>query len=237
MLGGGGMGVVYKAEDLKLGRRVAIKFLPAEMASDPKAFERLEREARAASALDHPNICSIYELGEHEGQPFIVMQLLEGQTLRERIEIAGQQEEPLPRTRCSIWRCKSSTGLEAAHAEGHHPSRHQAGQHLHYQPRRSQDPGLRPGEDQSNEILPGQRSGPVKRLTETSASITPNGAFSNLRLTRTGTTVGTAHYMSPEQVRGETLDARTDLFSFGLVLYEMATGQRAFPGEHSGSGS
>ena len=115
LLGGGGMGVVYKAEDLKLGRRVAIKFLPGELAHDAKAFERFEREARAASALDHPNICSIYELGEHEGQPFLVMQLLEGQTLRELIESARQQNKPLPTSELIDLAMQVVTGLRAAH--------------------------------------------------------------------------------------------------------------------------
>src|ERR1700733_12779948 len=117
LLGGGGMGVVYKAEDLKLGRKVAVKFLPAEMAGDAKAFERLEREARAASALEHPNICPIYELGEHEGQPFIVMQLLEGQTLQEKIESANQQKRPLPASDVLDLALQIVAGLEAAHAK------------------------------------------------------------------------------------------------------------------------
>ena len=115
VLGGGGMGVVYKAEDLKLGRRVAIKFLPAELAHDARAFKRFEREARAASILDHPNICSIYELGEHEGQPFLVMQLLEGQTLRELIESARQQNQPLPTSELIDLAMQVVTGLRAAH--------------------------------------------------------------------------------------------------------------------------
>ena len=118
LLGGGGMGVVYKAEDLKLGRRVAIKFLPGELANDPKAFERLEREARAASALDHRNICSIYELDEHEGQPFIVMQLLEGQTLQEKLEAAAQQEKTLPLAEVLEVAIQVAEGLEAAHQKG-----------------------------------------------------------------------------------------------------------------------
>ena len=229
LVGGGGMGVVYKAEDLKLGRRVAIKFLPAEMASDPKAFERLEREARAASALEHPNICPIYELGEHEGQPFIVMQLLEGRTLQERIEIAGQQEEPLSKDEVLDLALQIVAGLEAAHEKGiiHRDikpanifitSRHEA---------KILDFGL--AKTMEREFA--RPNAPdLGAFAETSLAVTPKGAFSNLKLTRTGTTVGTAHYMSPEQVRDEPLDARTDLFSFGLVLYEMATRQRAFPG-------
>ncbi|MGC1452350.1 MAG: winged helix-turn-helix domain-containing protein, partial [Candidatus Sulfotelmatobacter sp.] len=115
VLGGGGMGVVYEAEDLKLNRRVAIKFLPEELGNDPKAVERFEREARAASALDHPNICSIYEFGEHEGQPFIVMQLLEGQTLRERIGVESQPGQPMPVNELLDLAIQITKGLEAAH--------------------------------------------------------------------------------------------------------------------------
>jgi eukaryotic-like serine/threonine-protein kinase len=229
VLGGGGMGVVYRAEDLKLGRRVAIKFLPAEMASDPKAFERLEREARAASALEHPNICPIYELGEHEGQPFIVMQLLEGKTLQERIESTGQQREPLPKNEALDLALQIAAGLEAAHEKGII--------HRDIKPAnifitgRGEAKILDFGLAKTVEPVLVSDDAPDKgTFADTSIAITPRGAFSNLRLTRTGTTVGTAHYMSPEQVRNETLDARTDLFSFGLVLYEMATGQRAFPG-------
>jgi eukaryotic-like serine/threonine-protein kinase len=227
VLGGGGMGVVYTAEDLKLGRRVAIKFLPAEMASDPKAFERLEREARAASALEHPNICPIYELGEHEGQPFIVMQLLEGKTLQERIEISGQQKEPLPQNEVLDLALQIVAGLEAAHEKGII--------HRDIKPanifitNRSEVKILDFGLAKMVEADLPQETREQAALSETAAA-SPTVPFANLRLTRTGTTVGTAHYMSPEQVRGEAVDPRTDVFSFGLVLYEMATGQRAFPG-------
>ncbi len=229
VLGGGGMGVVYKAEDLKLGRKVAIKFLPAELASDPNAFERLEREARAASALEHPNICPIYELGEHEGQPFIVMQLLEGQTLQERIETAGQQKKPLPTSEVLDLALQIVAGLEAAHAKGI----------IHRDVKPANILVTKSGEVKildfglakivEQDVVQNQTPEQVA-LSETSVANAPTATFSNLRLTRTGTTVGTAYYMSPEQVRGETLDARTDVFSFGLVLYEMATGERAFPG-------
>ena len=129
------MGVVYKAEDLKLGRRVAIKFLPGELAHDAKAFERFEREARAASVLDHPNICSIYELGEHEGQPFIVMQLLEGQTLRELIESAGQQKKPLPTSEVIDLAMQVVDRARGGTREKHYSSRYQAGQHLYHESR------------------------------------------------------------------------------------------------------
>ena len=223
MLGGGGMGVVYKAEDLKLGRRVAIKFLPAEMASDPKAFERLEREARAASTLEHPNICPIYELGEHEGQPFIAMQLLEGQTLQERIESADPKKKPLSAKEVIDLSLQILAGLQAAHEKGI--------VHRDIKPanifvtNRSEVKILDFGLAKIFEPATGPSA-----LLETPVSDEPTATFSDLRLTRTGTTVGTAHYMSPEQVRGEPLDPRTDVFSFGLVLYEMATGQRAFPG-------
>jgi eukaryotic-like serine/threonine-protein kinase len=229
VLGGGGMGVVYKAEDLKLGRRVAIKFLPAETVADPKAFERLEREARAASALEHPNICPIYELGEHEGQPFIVMQLLEGKTLQERIEIAGQQKKPLPANEVLHLALQIVSGLEAAHEKGIiHRDIKPANIFITNRGEiKILDFGLAKMVEQNLSNSPATDQA---ALTETSATQIPRGASSNLRLTRTGTTMGTAYYMSPEQVRGETLDARTDVFSFGLVLYEMASGQRAFPG-------
>ncbi len=230
VLGGGGMGVVYKAEDLKLGRKVAIKFLPAELASDPNAFGRLEREARAASALEHPNICPIYELGEHDGQPFIVMQLLEGQTLQERIETAGQQKKPLPTSEVLDRALQIVAGLEAAHTKGiiHRDVKPANIFVTNRAEVKILDFGLAKMVEQ--DLIQNQTAEQVA-LSETSVANAPTGTFSNLRLTRTGTTVGTAYYMSPEQVQGETLDARTDVFSFGLVLYEMATGERAFPGD------
>ncbi len=231
VLGGGGMGVVYKAEDLKLGRKVAVKFLPAEMAGDAKAFERLEREARAASALEHPNICPIYELGEHEGQPFIVMQLLEGQTLGEKIESASQRKKHLSTSEVLDLALQIVAGLEAAHAKNiiHRDIKPANIFITHRGEVKILDFGLAKivERDYATNLLAWKQAA----VTEISASSAPTSAFTNLRLTRTGTTVGTAHYMSPEQVRGETLDASTDVFSFGLVLYEMATGQRAFPGE------
>jgi serine/threonine protein kinase/tetratricopeptide (TPR) repeat protein len=224
-LGSGGMGVIYRAEDIKLGRRVAMKFLPSEVASDHVAFERLQREARAASALDHPNICSIYELGEHEGQPFIVMQLLEGQTLREWIE-GDPKLYVTSRLRQSLnLAIQVANGLAAAHQKGiiHRDikpanifitTRNEA---------KILDFGLaKVLEDQTVPEVLGD-------TTVSKIAAAPDPA--KLHLTRTGTTVGTAYYMSPEQVRGDKLDARTDLFSLGLVLYEMATGQRAFAGE------
>ncbi len=229
VLGGGGMGVVYKAEDLKLGRKVAVKFLPAEMAGDKKAFERLEREARAASALEHTNICPIYELGEHEGQPFIVMQWLQGQTLQEKIERANQKKKLLATNELLDLALQIITGLEAAHAKNiiHRDIKPANIFVTNRGEVKILDFGLAKVVEQGPVTNP---TWPQKALTETSAS-TPTAAFANLHLTRTGTTVGTAHYMSPEQVRCETLDAGTDVFSFGLVLYEMATSRRAFPGD------
>ena len=231
ILGGGGMGVVYKAEDIKLGRRVALKFLPEELATDPSAMERFEREARAASALNDPNICTIYEVEEHEGQPVIVMELLEGQTLREVIVGAWDSmartngnQNPLPLEKLLDVAIQVTEGLDAAHQRGIiHRDIKPANIFITTHGRaKILDFGL--AKLQESEILdiePRNMSG-KSRKPEWNLDLT---------LTRTGVAIGTAGYMSPEQVRGEKLDARTDLFSFGLVLYEMAAGQRAFTGE------
>ena len=225
-LGRGGMGVVYKAEDIKLGRRVALKFLPEEMASDPAAMQRFEREARAASALNHPNICTIHAVEEHEGQPFIVMELLEGYTLRDLLSQeadsktdSSYRSQPLLDAALQI-----VSGLEAAHQKGiiHRDIKpanifitsHGQAKILDFGlAKLHESESAEPPPQSSAELHPKQESNPL------------------LTLTRTGVTVGTAAYMSPEQVRGENLDPRTDLFSFGLVLYEMATRQRAFSGD------
>jgi serine/threonine protein kinase len=226
LLGGGGMGVVYQAQDLKLGRRVAIKFLPSEMASDSNAYERLEREARAASALDHRNICSIYELSEYEGQPFIVMQLLEGQTLQESIEAAAQQEQTLPLRDVLDVTIQLTEGLEAAHDKGIiHRDIKPANIMVSHGEVKILDFGLAKKLEEDR----GPETSESPKRFEGPASPTETPVV-NPRLTRTGATMGTTFYMSPEQVRGEQLDARTDLFSLGLVLYEMTTCQRAFVG-------
>ena len=226
IIGGGGMGVVYKAEDIKLGRRVALKFLPEELINNSTAMERFEREARAASALNHPNICTIYEVEEYEGQPFIVMELLEGQTLRDLIPKEGAvgSKAPLHLDTLVDVAVQIVEGLEAAHKQGIiHRDIKPANIFLTTQGRaKILDFGL--AKLQESEIA-GMHS-PSEVIQEPR-----HGWHPHLILTRTGTTIGTAGYMSPEQIRGEKLDARSDLFSFGLVLYEMATGQRAFAGE------
>jgi serine/threonine protein kinase/dipeptidyl aminopeptidase/acylaminoacyl peptidase len=231
ILGGGGMGVVYKAEDIKLGRRVALKFLPEELANDTAAMERFEREARAASALNHPNICTIYEVEEHEGQPFIVMELLEGQTLRELISesrMSSQgtlgQKSPLLLDRSLEIAVQIAEGLDAAHKKGiiHRDIKPANIFVTTYGQTKILDFGLAKLQESEaldlGPLIPGEQ--PPKQEWN-----------SSLTLTRTGVVIGTAGYMSPEQVQGEKLDSRTDLFSFGLVLYEMAVGQRAFTGE------
>jgi tetratricopeptide (TPR) repeat protein/DNA-binding winged helix-turn-helix (wHTH) protein/TolB-like protein len=225
MLGSGGMGVVYKAEDLKLGRRVALKFLPSELASDPKAFDRMQREARAASALDHPNICAIYHLDEDNGQPFIVMQLLEGETLREWIENSSAQPVADRLKKLLLLTVQIADGLEAAHQKGilHGDIKpanifvttHGQAKILDFGVARIID-----GELSRTNLTGDEAANPAEAA-----------AASDLNLTGTGLSVGTPSYLSPEQIRREKLDARTDLFSFGLVLYEMATGQQAFPGK------
>ncbi len=227
LLGGGGMGVVYKAEDLKLGRRVAIKFLPSELASDAKALARLESEARAASALDHRNICSIYELDEHEGQPFIVMQLLEGQTLQEQMEAAGQRGSTMPFAKMLAIATQVAEGLQVAHEKGF----------IHRDIKPANIFVTTSGETKVLDFglaqsLEGDDEESHNSVRHSPAPSDHNFSVHRLRLTVTGTHMGTAFYMSPEQVRGEKLDARTDLFSFGLVLYQMVSGQRALSRQH-----
>jgi eukaryotic-like serine/threonine-protein kinase len=218
-LGGGGMGVVYKAEDAKLRRLVALKFLPTELSRDPQALQRFQREAYAASALNHPNICTVYDVDDSQGHPFIAMELLEGQTLESRIGV-----QPLPSSELLDLAIQISEGLEAAHTRGI--------VHRDIKPSnifvndRGQckilDFGL--AKLQESDATDEQRVTVVRTVANVES-------LSDRSITRTGIAIGTASYMSPEQIRGEKLDARTDVFSFGLVLYEMATGRRAFKGD------